>query len=229
MADFETVHDALDHTGLPGVGAGGLGLPLDTVPGSPNALDDEFESAGSLDAAWTGRNLGAATATVVGGRVIVTPGATGSDSVRYWTKSLPAAGAWTDITAKLLLETHASVNHFPGLFLRNSANGRLYEFGYSGAAQLFSFLWNSDTSWSADVGFSRDGNRPPFKVSTIWLRIARTSATNVTVSVSLSGIGWVDISDVAHGLGAEPDQFGFGSDSTANAPWLYALEWIRLT
>lgn len=84
----------------------------DTFPTTPNAADDEFETA-ALDtggtrrsgaAAWAWRNQGTAAVAQAGGRLVLTMPSSAGHDVRVIEQTLPGSGTWK-YRAKVRLDT----------------------------------------------------------------------------------------------------------------------------
>src|ERR1035437_8627138 len=92
-----------DHVHPSGGGGGGGGFPLDAVPGSPSAWDDEFTGS-SLDGKWTNPTTSASgcdnTITVAGGWMLLQPGSSGGKH-SYGIRQAAPASTFT-MMAKIL-------------------------------------------------------------------------------------------------------------------------------
>lgn len=141
-----------------GGGSGGGSAPLsaDSTPAAPNAMDDEFDVGASIDltgarrsgaTAWAWVNQGAATALQGQGHVVINAPASAGANLRGIEQ--PISGTAWRVRAKLSAWFGPSGQDFLiGMFVRNSANSRLFSFQKrtDPAPKLSSIRWTTPTS-----------------------------------------------------------------------------------
>jgi hypothetical protein len=130
----------LNKVGIPGpVASGGsssssvtvppsISASPDLVPGTPNALDDEFAGS-ALSGNWTQVNVSGVTFTVSNSLLTFASPVHAGDSVQQLLKTAPST-PYT-LTAKVYAETIniGSGFHFTGLVLKDNSAGKLTIFG----------------------------------------------------------------------------------------------------
>lgn len=185
------------------------------TPGSPNALDDEFDGASgsAIAGAWTAVNAGTSTTSLDGkSRVVITAQAAAGDNKRMWVKTPPST-PWK-ITTRVALRNSA-VQPFAGLVVRNSSSAKLIVLGIGIATTAWSgirlgaYKFTNATTFSATIldqvlaaaylptyfQIENDGTNLKYKVSWIgtedadWIQIG--SETLATFISSVDQIGLV--------------------------------------
>jgi hypothetical protein len=125
---------------------------LDAIPGSPNAMDDEFNDNSFDTTKWTWLNQGGATVQENSGSlnhlILHTPASAG-DNYRMIYQTLPG-GTWKFRAKTFSTITNSNFAH-AGIFVRNSANGKFYAFGhlYASGRGILVQAMNGFASYSA--------------------------------------------------------------------------------
>lgn len=222
-------------------GSGGGFLPwittYDTLPVSPNAMDDEFDGPSFDTAKWTWGNQGSATiqqdTASVEHAIMHTAGGSG-DNYRLLYQTVPG-GNWR-FRAKMFASIADSNFAQAGLFLRNSANGKLYAFGplFAGSQGMYIQAMTSVTSY----------NSTPYSINSSFLRYVyldiEYDGTNLIFRWAAVTAPWNPFPvsppfitaltvTPASFLGAVPDQVGFCGDSNNGQPVDTFMKWFRRT
>ena len=198
----------------------------DTPPAVANAWDDEF-AGGSIDAAWTWLNQGAATAALVSGNLLLTAPVLGTPSLRILAKPKPSTGAWSVTAAVSLLPIAGGTvaGNKAGIALRNSTTGAMVGIYFLTQNKVeVSRITNPTTITlnAFDVYYLLNSKG--------YLRISSDGGTNISFSVSYDGIVWdmVYTESVAVFLGSL-DQVCLLADSCGASIGRGLFGWIRRT
>lgn len=153
----------------------------DALPASPDTMDDEF-TATSLDAKWTWRNQGSATATLTNGALILKAPQNNSESVRIIEQTAPTA-PWKFRAKVAGAFRYANYSRVYFGVLENSAGKfTAHYIGYINGAMYGIERYNSTTSWN-----SRPYEYPTgFPVRPLYFEIENDS-TNLIFRVSATG------------------------------------------
>lgn len=218
----------------------GVGVTADDQPASPNAADDEFESA-ALDTggtrrsgatAWAWVNQGTSTATQKYGSIGIAIPTSSGDNARLVVQSLPA-GAWT-YEAKLRAARWLGVNFMAtGLVLRESATAKMESIGWH---------WNTNLAvahqrWTALGTVSSTPNRQlvnGFPNAPLYLRVSRDGSNNLLLEYSFDRITWYAPTSPAWAqttaFTTAPDQVGLIANiNNTTVPLSVAFDWFRRT
>lgn len=215
--------------------------PYDDPPVSPNAMDDEFDDNSFDTTKWTWGNQGGATITEsaaeFGHALLNTPGNSG-DQYRLLYQTLPAA-PWRFRCKMIGRMTLANFAH-SGLFVRNSANGRLYAFGplYASGQGMYIQAMTSVSAYSS-TPYALGGQT----FDTYWWLDIEHNGTNLIFRhARLSSLtAWSPFSfgqptapfttaltvAPATFLLATPDQIGFQGDSNNSNSVQTYMDWFR--
>lgn len=164
-------------------------------PASPDATyDDEFADgvgsgpANGLDARWSWRNQGAATATFTkAGWLTLAPPAQSGLNWRIIELATFLDGTYEALVS---LECVAGDGIVGGIVLVDAANGDLLAFGVAQINTLSSGLPIALVArYSSVAAFQSTLASPLVAVNTLWLRVAKTGTT-LEYFVSNDGIGW---------------------------------------
>lgn len=189
-----------------------------TPPGSPNAMDDEFQGS-TLNVKWTWNNQGGATAVVGNGVLLMNAPTSTTNSLRSITQALPAA-PW-EFTARIG-RTGPFVNHlFSGLMLRESGTDKRVSIhtGTDTNDRINSYSWSDATTVAlalAHIVMSQ---------TEVFLRIAR-AGTTLTYSYSFNGFKYATLYTelITASFTSAPNQIGIvtnadGADASTVAQW----------
>lgn len=172
------------------------GLPGDTPPATPNALDDEF-SGSAISGGWSWRNQGTSTYTADFTNEIakLSIPSSATANTRIIEQNVP--GADFTVIAKLYPALPVTADSYTaGLVLVNSTSGRLVTLHYR-SGNTFNAIrvgrWNSTTSFNATVITSAGGGAssspmPPI-LAPIFFKIV-TTASKATLNFYISGDGY---------------------------------------
>lgn len=180
-----------------GSSAGWITGSPDNPPLTPNALDDEFDTAIlNVTTKWTWENQGTATATLANSNLILAePTPVGStDDLRIIKQATPA-GDWA-FTTKLALESYPQVYNMAGIILRDATAAKFMLLviayrtvtatnGYVPSVLYFDTVSHlSAYVWSPPIAY----NQP------IWpyLRVALTG-TALSFQVSATGHSYTEV------------------------------------
>lgn len=153
--DVLTLVDGLPSWAAPSGGGGGGFVPwegpLDPEPGSPDAMDDEFNDESFDTSLWTWLNQDSATATenntTLGHLLLATPSGA-NDEYHGIYQTLPG-GTWRFRT-KMFAQMAAGNWCQSGIFVRRAANDKAYVFGplWSSGAGMYIQTSNAFTTGS---------------------------------------------------------------------------------
>lgn len=192
---------------------------IDTIPASPNALDDEFND--SSITGWTAQHIGTAPtwAELADGRLYVT--ATGN-GIKAQLKAVPA-GDWV-IACKVAAFTSATGNFAKpcGMILAEGTTAQAVTyFGYQTPAvpAVTRWLGTDWDSFSAETVISVQARAP------LYLRITRATAT-YTFEFSNDGQTWITV--FSSTITYTPTTIGIGTNvDTLATPQGAAFDWFR--
>lgn len=137
---------------------GGGSVPLwvsenpDTVPGSANAMDDEFANSATLpgggSALWTWVNQGSSTISINNSKLSVVTPFVNAQNTRGLVQNIPSA-PWEFVT-KMGINGPNSVSHqIIGLLLYDGTKVKTYGFGFSTTLRLRVDNWTNTGSFSS--------------------------------------------------------------------------------
>lgn len=206
-------------------------LPLDVVPASPHAMDDEFTGS-TLDAKWTDPTTSAAgnenTVAVSGGWLRISA-VTANKHVNGIRQAAPS-GSFS-VSAKMLDSLYAGNDIRAGLFVgidggKGHVCGAFQQDGGIGAIGISTVSNTAD--WSGYDGFlaTTAGNT---SIPT-WVRIRWNSATSTLYfDASQNGILWKNITSRS-GM-SQPDQAGlciYSNSGAIQTAELLLYDWFRV-
>jgi hypothetical protein len=219
--------------------SGASGYPPDSPdepPGSPNAIDDEFNDAANmsgpvngLDAQWSWVNQGSATATFANDSLKLYAPSSATDSLRQIEMSAPA-GSWT-LQAKLtsVQDSHADIlftGGRAGIYCK-TAGGVIHLAGtrYEGTEQVMFEQFTNATTYASDHrALAKD-------IHTRWtyVQLAYDSGGGtLTMSYSWTGIPGTFFSLASTSM--TPDKVGIATSSNhASNGWAAFVSWWRRT
>lgn len=223
-----------------GGGGGGDILPLDVVPGSPHASDDEF-TAGTLDAKWTDPATSTRTnlITLSNSWMILEPAVAGSANITtrggYGIRQASPSGSFS-VSCKLAYE-HRANDVRAGVFtgrLTATAKGHLLGVqdsanAYVDAVGISSYSHSAD--WGAFDGFvsAATGGLGDKVVS--WYKIVWDSASSTfSFYYSQNGVFWTLYTTRASM--AQPEYVGlaiWSNGETIYQDQRVAFDWFRVT
>lgn len=206
---------------------GGGGAPgtssfviADTIPGSPNAQDDEF-NAGSLDGKWTWLNQGSSAIAFSDptGWATITPQT--STSWRGIVQSVPV-GNWT-MTARLSAGFGHIQDGYAGIWLHGGTDGTgdVWCIGKDGAPGTVATRCETIVSYSFTG--TRSNNNTTWGVNVAYLRMT-WDGTNIQCWISLDGIRYQRFTAFAPGY--TPTKFGIATKS--NSGFESSFDWFRV-
>ena len=192
-------------TAFSGGGGGGITLAqakvqdtaLDAVPGSPNAMDDEFTGESSFAGKWTESDSGTVSWSFPGSQTLFgAQSVAGGDfnSIVYQT----APSTTWEVTAKIKSFNNVVEDyHHAGIVLSDST-GKLVTWKLGTAAShagVFSFVsdwWTNATTYSSAVsGCDTIGTAPPVPIGGFYYLRVKDDGTDLTFSYSLTGQNFV--------------------------------------
>jgi hypothetical protein len=179
---------------------GGTTSPLtpDTVPESPAAQDDEFDTGSAIDTGlWTAHNATNLTDSVRRGALLLSiAGANASVNQRGYYQALPAGAAWEFETKVTLLGDVDSTTFEAGLWLIESATGKILSLhvGYSAGVLIWTSRWTNVTTFGATINTVTPVVTPV--QNPYYLRI-ELSGSNYLCKYSKTGHLWTTLSTVA--------------------------------
>lgn len=210
---------------------------LDTIPVSPDAMDDEFNDESFDSVKWTWINQGGATvqedSASLEHLILHTPANSG-DQYRLLYQTLPG-GTWK-FRAKVFARMPDLNFAHAGIFVRDSVGGKFYAFGplYASGQSLLIQAMNSVSSYGGTPSsLARSFDQY------VYLEIEYNS-TNLIFRWAPSFLPWSPFSfsqnpaftvalTVAPGsfLGVVPDQIGIMGDSNSGQPVDTYVDWFR--
>ncbi len=206
-----------------------VSLQPDATPGSPNALDDEFDDADTLpgggSAQWTWINQGLATADIVGTSLVLTAPAASGDNIRMLAQTCPLA-PW-EFTAKITPEFGAiPTNSVMGICgLQTGAKLVIAGYQHASSGIVMAAYFNSVTSYSAV------GGGQTIYLSTFYVRL-KNDGTNLIWSFSHNGVKFYTYysTSLTTFLTGNPDSIGLccASEQNTNDSTL-VCDWFRRT
>lgn len=209
-------------------GAGGGNITPDTHPNSPNAQDDEFEE-GTLNARWTWRNQGSATAPLSQGSVALTAAAASGDDLKIIEQTLP--GGACRYRARLAVD--AAVNFSAGgMCILDSSSGKLITVGQASNSgpKYAVYKFNSVTSFNSAPYIAADSGAYGGTQQFVYFEI-EYDGTNVFFRVSGSGVDGTFqtlFSEAAASFIGAPDRIGlFVSSNNGSLIVITACDWFR--
>jgi hypothetical protein len=175
------------------------------VPGSPNAMDDEFD--GSSSATWT--DINTPTYSTVHNSLLFTVAA--ADAKKLRVQTAPS----TPYTAVCALTYYAAsgANGTPGMWFRQSSTGKLYVMGYNTVGDV-SVNHYSGPGSGTFVGTDIGAVGSKCNARHIWMAVT-DNGTNLRFWYSPDGVRWLELgSGVARGgyMTGGPDQVGIGTN-----------------
>jgi hypothetical protein len=197
--------------------------PSDLPPASPDAFDDEFTGA-ALDGKWTWLNQGTSTAAVAGGSLALAAQADAGAQVRGVYQAT-VGSTWRYRMKMALLSTTYPNNVNAGLFLRESATGKILTFG---------LLQNSGLTLRADrftnaTTFSSNPLALALPILQAYLEVELTS-TDVILRFSPTGHTYAQTytESKTTSFTTAPDQMGvFASSFNSNTIVTLLCDWVR--
>jgi hypothetical protein len=197
--------------------------PSDLPPASPDAFDDEFTGA-ALDVKWTWLNQGTSTAAVAGGSLALAAQADAGAQVRGVYQAT-VGSTWRYRMKMALLSTTYPNNVNAGLFLRESATGKILTFG---------LLQNSGLTLRADrftnaTTFSSNPLALALPILQAYLEVELTS-TDVILRFSPTGHTYAQTytESKTTSFTTAPDQMGvFASSFNSNTIVTLLCDWVR--
>jgi len=235
--DHDHNHDDLvggDHGG----GSGGGTPPLDVVPTSPHASDDEFGGS-SLDAKWTSAGLNVTTA-VANGWVSIEPATTGTANTGtrggFGIYQVSPSGDFT-ISARVANgEGDAGVDDGRGgIFVAETTGSVGHVLGYQSSvprvANAIGFTYNEGSEWGGFDGFDSAATARSSADSGLWYRIRWDSASSTLFFYwSTDGVFWRLLTSRA--AQDQPDRIGialYGNMQDIKADHRLGADWFRVT
>lgn len=239
---------------------GGSNITPDTHPSPELTVNDEFEFGSSLDltgarfasaSAWAWNRQAGSTTSVSEGSLLFTGDITGSGGLTNFFQ--PIAGATWAYTAKVSIVNSFATTPGAGIYVSNSANGKILLTGLSstaggGPASCYCNEWSGSAPGSGPAGnLSISGALGPtfetivasvgtFGTGWVYLQVSY-DGTNLRGSFSLSGVPgtfqllWTQTP--ATFLGAAPTQVGLAIPTTnqvASTSVIALLcDWFRKT
>ena len=230
----------------PSGGSGGAALlPLDVVPGSPNAKDDEFTGS-SLDAKWTSPISSVAacatTVPVANGWVTIEPttsgtGSTGSNGA-WGIRQVSPTGSFT-ISARIA-DGHSdggTDDGRAGIWVAKTG-GKAYIVGHQDSVpRIVNYdgitTYSETAAWSGFDGTDAFIAAPQNQIyHGCWYKIVwNATASTLNFYFSTDGIRW---NKVSTGIGSvtQPDRMGigiWGNAANIRADHSVSADWFRVT
>jgi hypothetical protein len=210
-----------------------LDNPIDAVPSSPSAMDDEFTNETSLDSKWTQVSTGSPTVSWVNGQTIyLTQPAHSSDQISYIYQSTPST-PWT-VTIKLRAPNILEGYHYTGIAASDSTGelvtNTLLNSG-NDVWNLASNWWTSPTVYSDGATCTSGSNNVTTNMSNFgWMYLRMVDdGTSLTTSYSMNGLNFITEcvqTRTAFLTTAGPTRIGIywgvntvNSDTAANVSW----------
>lgn len=231
----------MSHRYTSGGGGGGGGgtvagvLPLDVVPGSPHASDDEF-AGGSLDGKWTNPAVTAngLTLVVANDWVIFEPDTSGTGSISgrmFGIRQTAPSGSFKIMAKIAASPSQTGTDSYDGLFVGVSGGkGHVLGLGRNvsaGLANMAATTYNEGgTDWSSFDGYNNTaGITQGYHVT--WFRIRwDASASTLFFDYSVNGMKWerwlsrTGMSQpTSIGLGMYAQSNSFRADKAMGADW----------
>lgn len=217
--------------GLPASGSSSISRSPDDIPDTPNALDDEFEIDGAIDAKWSWVNQLTSTAANDKGCLVMTVPATGSGAPSWsFIQQAIASGDFT-VIAKIAPGFKAANFLVVGITLTSSTGQLLVlELGFGGAAvaehyQLYKGKNTNPTTFSSSA-LQRDN-----LVGPAYLRVSRVSTT-LNFYFSHDGLTWILLvseSETAFLTGGVSNVGLGGSGQHATLPAIMSVAYFRVS
>jgi hypothetical protein len=250
-ADFNITDETGGVAGIALAGGGGGGggaalLPLDIVPGSPDAQDDEFPGS-SLDGKWTDPATSTRTTitTVANGWCLIQPSETGTGNIAskggVGIRQAAPAGSFT-MSAKIATawsEANTSDDSRTGLFTgRLSSTVKGLAFGIGDSGDSLYATWFDGYSHTADWGsfdgtqsYVDRGNVSHFTRNEImWARLRYNASTSVMYyDLSWNGVLWTPWA--SRSSVQQPEHIGlalWSNSGNLRADHFLAINWFRV-
>lgn len=224
----------------PIVSASGIGAavgariddPADTLWSGGLGYDVEFatdDNSGTLPTGWSWFNQGTATyVQQFGAGILSHPGVGSGDDLKGIGRNLSGwPSTWT-ATAKVIGSGFGAPVATYGLFLRETATGKIVLIGQQGGSgneQAVVTRWNSSTS------FNSSATAASALSSMNYFRIRKNSATSYDFYASADGVGWGPIllaNNVTTFLAGTIDQIGVIAHRQSGAGLAVACHWFRV-
>ncbi len=215
-------------TGAPG------GAVADAKPGSPNAMDDEFDDTSGmsgpvngLNARWTWRNQGSASVSFpsLGGMRILLP-ASATTNTRILEQAV-AAGDFT-FEAKVALHSYSANFANAGIVVIDRTNDDFYKFGLENAATataagtyMIQQYWTNVTTFSSALTLRTYG------ANQVYLRAMRVSGV-LEFWYSTNGEDWINFGTGLGGIGETGVGIFANNENNLTGQW-GAFKWFRRT
>jgi hypothetical protein len=209
---------------------GYLAAGPDVPPASANAMDDEFNGS-SLDAKWTGANLGSSTVTEASGLITLNTFTTNAAFLlKSYTQAVPGATPWT-MTMKMNLQgNNDSCNKWAGLVLTDNTRYELFGVGIPNNG-VWTLLWETMTTASASP------TTTGLKTSLIpiggWYYLRwQNTGTQLIASFSIDGVNFlaVNTENISGGFLGTLTKVGWGADASATTcTQTFSVDWFRRT
>lgn len=192
-------------------------------PGTPDALDDEFEGGGAIDGKWTLANDPGFTQTSFAGNLYIPIAASGAAPTQSNIPKLsqaPPSGSVTwefRIKASMAYTTHGTNPGFApqvGLYIRNSTNNQVLDIVIQGNNAVGTQRITTDQE--SGTGFTGAGGTASVITPglPVILRMrkttanAYTSANTYVTDYSFDGITWIRILSISKTFTTNPDEIG---------------------
>jgi len=174
-------------------GGGTANVTSDTHPASPNAMDDEFETASINLGLWT--EVNSPTVSLASGSLILATASTGVFNVSNIQQTIPIA-PWKFGCKIILNSWGATVFQYQGLVVGDGT--KFWIWGPAGESGSYYSYWGRYTNNATRNSFSRsDIVATGYLLSVPEYYAIWNDSTNVHFQVSADGINWLDIYTIA--------------------------------
>jgi hypothetical protein len=210
-----------------GSGSSSAEASVDSVPSSPNALDDEFSDGATTG--WTWVNQGTATVVEEYGNQTIRDTGDGAWDARLRVKDISSLGASYTVAVMLSVNALNQNYHVAGVVLRNSTAGRTLLCGpfISAAANQMLLTRYTNAGLSADVSTSGTAltNRGAYRFS--------VAGGDASCQFSVDGRSWgtlatESLATYLTAAGGSVDQAGFALNVYEARASALVVDWFRV-